>query len=195
MRIKFLFTLFFILSLKCFSQTGELKLLDNINPINPNSTFQKSISNSTYPIILASTAALFTTSIINKDSLLKQKTLNLFGSVLINITVTEILKRAVQRERPFVQHPFIHPYNTDELNRSFPSGHTSNAFAFATSLSMNFSKWYVIVPAYTWACSVGYSRLYLGVHYPTDVLAGAILGSASAFLSQKINKKLFRKKK
>lgn len=194
MKIKCLCFLLLI-GFSSISQSGELKLLNNINPTNPNSSFQKMISNSTYAVVLGTTLGSLTLSLINKDSTLKHKSYNILGSLAINVLTTEILKRVAQRERPFVQNSFIHPYQTDEADRSFPSGHTSNAFSFATSISLNFPKWYVVVPAYAWASSVGYSRMYLGVHYPTDVLAGAILGSASAIISQKINKKLFGKKK
>jgi membrane-associated phospholipid phosphatase len=76
-----------------------------------------------------------------------------------------------------------------------PSGHTSSAFSTATSLSLNFRKWYVVAPAYTYAAAVGYSRMYLGVHYPSDVLVGALLGSGTAYLTWKINKKLQNKRK
>jgi membrane-associated phospholipid phosphatase len=71
---------------------------------------------------------------------------------------------------------------------SFPSGHTSDAFATATSLSIAFPKWYVIAPSFLWACSVGYSRMDLGVHYPSDVMAGAIIGAGSAYLCYKANR-------
>jgi len=65
------------------------------------------------------------------------------------------------------------------------------AFANATALSLKYPKWYVIIPSYFWACSVGYSRLNLGEHYPSDVLAGAIVGAGSAFLSLKLTNWLF----
>lgn len=76
---------------------------------------------------------------------------------------------------------------------SFPSGHTTDAFSLATSLTLNFKQWYVIVPAYLWAGSVGYSRLYLGAHYPSDVFGGAIVGSTSAFITYKLSKWLNKK--
>ncbi len=84
---------------------------------------------------------------------------------------------------------------TDDHDFSFPSGHTSLAFSMATSLSIKYRKWYIVVPAFLYAGFNGYSRLYLGVHYPTDVLAGAITGSSSAWLTFKLNQWLHRKKK
>ncbi|MFY7909200.1 MAG: phosphatase PAP2 family protein, partial [Emticicia sp.] len=64
----------------------------------------------------------------------------------------------------------------------------------ATSLSLTFRKWYVVIPAYTWASAAAYSRLHLGVHYPSDVLAGAAIGAGSAWLCYKANRWLQRKK-
>ncbi len=53
---------------------------------------------------------------------------------------------------------------------------------------MAYPKWYIIAPSFAWASAVGYSRMALGVHYPSDVLAGAIIGSGSAYLCYKLNK-------
>ena len=91
---------------------------------------------------------------------------------------------------------FETPYRPDIIKKSkagspsFPSGHTSGAFASATSVSLAYPKWYIIAPSFAWAGSVAYSRMHLGVHYPSDVLAGAIIGSGSAYISFKINQKL-----
>jgi undecaprenyl-diphosphatase len=62
-------------------------------------------------------------------------------------------------------------------------------------MSIQNKRWYVVVPAYTWATAIGYSRMYLGQHYPTDVLAGAITGAGSAWLSHKANNWIKRKRK
>jgi undecaprenyl-diphosphatase len=67
------------------------------------------------------------------------------------------------------------------MEYSFPSGHTSSSFSAVTALSRAYPKWYVIAPSFLWAASVGYSRMYLGVHYPTDVTAGAVLGVGTSF--------------
>ena len=61
---------------------------------------------------------------------------------------------------------------------SFPSGHTAAAFVIASLIGFCYPA--AQVPACLWASIVGFSRIYLGVHYPTDVLAGACLGTLSA---------------
>jgi membrane-associated phospholipid phosphatase len=103
------------------------------------------------------------------------------------------MKQGFKRERPFKTYPELDK-QSDGGSYSFPSGHTSSAFANATALSIAFPKWYVIAPSFVWASAVGYSRMDLGVHYPSDVLAGAIVGSGSAYLTYKINKWMNKKK-
>ncbi|MBQ2924585.1 MAG: phosphatase PAP2 family protein, partial [Anaerotignum sp.] len=63
---------------------------------------------------------------------------------------------------------------------SFPSGHTSASFAAATAIYAINRKWGIA--AYVFAAVMGFSRLYLGVHFPTDVLAGALVGTAAAMI-------------
>ena len=85
----------------------------------------------------------------------------------------------------------VHPYS-HESSPSFPSGHTASAFALATSLCIKYPKWYVIAPSALWACSVGVSRMNEGVHYPSDVLAGAAIGAGCAIVNIYVNRWLNR---
>ncbi|GAA3959942.1 phosphatase PAP2 family protein [Mucilaginibacter dorajii] len=124
-------------------------------------------------------AGLLAGGIITNDKAMRQNALYVAGSTAISAGLTEIIKHLVKRPRPFLQNIHITPVYRPG-NYSFPSGHSSSSFATATALSMAYPKWYVILPAYLWAGSTAYSRMYLGVHYPTDVAAGAGLGAASA---------------
>src|SRR6266542_1855561 len=69
------------------------------------------------------------------------------------ISVSTILKYAVNRSRPYTTYPDIQRLSSD-FTPSFPSGHTTSAFCTATSLTLMYPKWYVIVPAYSWASAV-----------------------------------------
>jgi len=132
------------------------------------------------------------TGLIKHDDKLLRNAIVAIGATVVNSSITVALKYTINRERPFVTYPDI-KQKSRAGSPSFPSGHTSSAFALATSLSLSYPKWYIIVPTFTWAGTVGYSRMYLGVHYPSDVLAAAIIGAGSAWLTFYVNKKLILK--
>jgi membrane-associated phospholipid phosphatase len=131
--------------------------------------------------------ALLIGGIIRNDSQMRQNALYVGSSTAITMGVTLLLKQLIKRRRPFVQNLKIVAVYTAG-STSFPSGHASSSFATATALSSAYPKWYIITPAMLWAGSVSYSRMYLGVHYPTDVAAGAILGSGTALLLQPLKR-------
>ncbi|WP_316814747.1 phosphatase PAP2 family protein [Pedobacter nyackensis] len=118
--------------------------------------------------------------IIGNDKQMRQNALYVASSSAVNALATMLIKKLVKRPRPFLANVKIRAVYQPS-HYSFPSGHTSTAFTTATALSQAYPKWYVVVPSYLWAGSVGFSRLYLGVHYPTDVAAGALLGTGTAF--------------
>lgn len=91
-----------------------------------------------------------------------------------------VLKNTIKRDRPCDALPF-EAYIVPSDKFSFPSGHAAAAFVFATLIA-NFYPGFSEI-AYMLAVLVGISRVLLGVHYPTDILAGAALGCGSALLA------------
>ncbi len=124
-------------------------------------------------------AGLLIGGIVGNDRQMRENALYVASSTAISYGLTELLKLIVKRPRPYIQNIRIVPVYR-AMGTSFPSGHTSSTIATATALSMAYPKWYVIAPAFLWAGSVSYSRMYLGVHYPTDVTGGALLGAGTA---------------
>ena len=155
--------------------------------------FYQHISNATNYISMLVPASVLATGLVRGDKITINKGLYMAETLVASTLITTGLKETFKRNRPFKDHPWIVPAS-DGGSPSFPSGHTSEAFSTATSLTIAYPKWYVAVPAYAWAATVGYSRMYLGVHYPSDVLAGAIVGAGSAWLMWKANKWMSHKK-
>lgn len=95
-------------------------------------------------------------------------------------TVNTLGKGSVRRPRPVLDAvPVIRQLQRQPVTSSFPSGHAASAVAFATGVAFE-NKWWGLALAPV-AASVAFSRVYTGVHYPGDVLAGAALGAGAAF--------------
>lgn len=98
----------------------------------------------------------------------------LLSLILSAILGEGILKNIIKRTRPCYTVPAMQLLIPKPLTYSFPSGHTASAFAAVGILAKYFRKYAVLF--YTVAILIAFSRLYLYVHYPTDVLGGIILG-------------------
>lgn len=107
---------------------------------------------------------------------------SLLGSLLIN---NIILKNLVARIRPYEVVEGLERIIEAQRDLSFPSGHTGSSFAAAVVIYCTCPK-KIGVPAMILAFLIAFSRLYVGVHYPTDVLVGALTGTAVALLVQRI---------
>jgi membrane-associated phospholipid phosphatase len=185
-----------ILATRTQAQNIDINLLNAINSskTHPSSTTVfKDISYSSYALSIAAPVTVFSIGLIKKDKTIRSRSYQMAAGIGLAMSMSVLLKHSVNRTRPYETYNFIVP-KVKEHSASFPSGHTTAAFETATSLSLNFPKWYVILPAYTWASAVGYSRMYLGVHYPSDVAAGMLIGAGSAWLTYELNKKLRKKK-
>lgn len=187
-----LILLFFILSFTGKAQNWDLNITRAANPNHPNSVVWRSITHTAYPVGIGAPVSLMLIGRLAHDSITWHNGLEMATSIAGTVLSTRVLKAAINRPRPYEAAADVYPYQI-EGTASMPSGHSSAAFATATTFSLQYKKWYVVVPAYAWAAGVGYSRLYLGVHYFTDVVTGAAVGSAAAVANHWLMQKVFNR--
>lgn len=117
--------------------------------------------------------------------------LGLTALFITNIAVF-LLKFLVAEPRPFLTLPNVELLVAENEIYSFPSGHTASSFAAATVIGLKYKfkikgKGYrLIYPLLVFAAVIGFSRIYIGVHYPLDVIFGALIGIISALIVLKI---------
>lgn len=117
-------------------------------------------------------------AILNKNTSVHRFGINSALALSVSYIISEIIKITVNRLRPFLKMENLNIKKIGIDKYSFPSGHTTAAFSIGImgSLFLPAASVIFIVIAFT----VGISRMYLGVHYPTDVFAGSILGSITS---------------
>lgn len=120
--------------------------------------------------------------------------LALSGMLLSLLFVNGIIKHLVARERPWlVVEGLVTLLRSSDPN-SFPPGHTSAAFAFSTAMCRYLDAGVAKVLSVAAAALMGWSRLYVGVHFPSDVLAGAVIGVLCGLLASWLYKRFFQKR-
>ena len=110
-----------------------------------------------------------------------EQAIHIFMTGLIVLAIYKLLKAKLIRERPFISCDTIKQAAPALDQYSFPSGHTMHACSFAILFSYYLPE--LAPTVWGFAGLVAISRVILGLHYPTDVMAGALLGSIVAFLS------------
>ena len=116
----------------------------------------------------------------------------LMALLITTILGEVIIKNIIQRARPFIDNEGIKLLIPEPTSFSFPSGHTGSSFASAFALAVNikgYGRLFLLL-----AALIAFSRLYLYVHYPSDILGGIVLGALSAYLAQVIYKRITDRK-
>lgn len=198
------FILTFLCSMLVYAasaQNWDINTLHKVNSLDSKFTrnYSNVFSKSAPYISIGVPVAMAVYAGIGKDQELLKDAIYVGTSVAEAVVITYGLKYATNRERPYDRYPDRVDPRSHETSSSFPSAHTAAAFSLATSLSIRYPKWYVIAPSAFWACSVGFSRMNEGVHYPSDVAAGAVIGAgcavANIYVNRWLNKCLFGEKK
>ena len=151
------------------------------------------ITNTAAAIAFGFPGILLITTFIKKNPPVRRKAFTILIPVALSAIFANILKYAINLPRPYKVYPFIEKLSGGG-SPTFPSGHTADAFAFAIAAALLYRKPSIVTLCLFWASLVGYSRMCLGVHFPSDVLAGALIGTACAWLYQWIEKKVYLRK-
>lgn len=188
MRIRILVTM--LCCLICIggrAQNWDINTVETLNGWHVHGLSRSlSVTGIALPVGIPTVMGIY--ALAKKDMPLLKDAVYIGTSVIEAVGITYGMKYAFDRRRPYVKYPgLIHPIQPED-SPSFPSGHTAAAFSLATSLSITYPKWYVIAPSAVWACGVGFARMNQGVHYPSDVIAGAAIGVGCAFLNVYVNK-------
>jgi undecaprenyl-diphosphatase len=99
----------------------------------------------------------------------------------LGLAAAQVITRIVDRPRPFVAHPAsVHLFAHHAADPGFPSDHATAAFAIGVALLLRNRRWGAVVLVFATILAVG--RVAMGVHYPTDVIGGAVLGTLAALV-------------
>jgi len=112
--------------------------------------------------------------------------------ILTSIAGEGILKNIIHRPRPFSEAPEMQLLIAKPTTYSFPSGHTASSFAAAYVISKGIKK--LTLPVFILAALIAFSRMYLFVHYPSDILGGLLLGLICAKITMAFFNKFYAKK-
>lgn len=171
-----------------FSKLSELDIRGlayiNHNRIQGTVPFLIFVTDTAYLVSVLTPLTILAIAVVSKRLPLKRIGYQLLIALVASTIITNLLKYVVNRPRPFTTYKYIEKLSTGG-SPAFPSGHTADAFVMAISVSLvvgDQPKW--LVPTWLWALTVAYSRMALGVHYPTDVLMSMLIGLSCALLGK-----------
>lgn len=175
-----LLTLCLLISFTTLAQTfadTDIALLAylNHNRIRALDYFFISITDTSSIVTISIIVVVVVVALVKKSTELRYKGYTLLASVVVSALLGLSAKYSIDRIRPFTMYSFIEKLSTGGTP-SFPSGHTMEVFTVLTILYLLFPDRKAIYILAVWAFLVAYSRMALGVHYPSDVAGGMAMG-------------------
>jgi undecaprenyl-diphosphatase len=156
-----------------FAQIFDIPVFNFINHTLSNKVFDLAMPVITYLGVSGLYVILGLLLLFSKKKEFKTLGLVLLAGLTVSYYSATILKVFVARPRPFMSLTNVILLSNTERTYSFPSNHAVTIFLVATLFTSHFKKYALF---YSLAALVCFSRVYIGVHYPTDVLAGAVIG-------------------
>jgi undecaprenyl-diphosphatase len=132
-------------------------------------------------------ALLFLSAWRNKNVPLRNFVLGVAAGLIAAIVLCEICKISIGRQRPLTGDAFV-PFSLTNANQSFPSGHTTRIVASTLPLAHRYGNILLPLALGCLAALVGFSRVYLSWHYPSDILGGLIMGSIGGYVAWRVSR-------
>ena len=123
----------------------------------------------------------------NKNTSIRNFVLCAAAGFLAALILCEVCKTAIGRQRPLTGDGFV-PFSFTDANRSFPSGHTTRIVASALPLAQQYGVVLLPLALGCLVALVGFSRIYLGWHYPSDIFGGIIAGSIGGYVFWRVSR-------
>lgn len=190
-----------ITSSSLLSQTSksniDVQIFRSIN--NNRSQSLKSITNivdySVYPISIGLPIGLIGYGFLTNSKYEEDSGFLLSATELLSIITYLPLKHTIKRPRPYDKLENVHTGHLETASKySFPSGHSTLATGITTLLIFRYPQPEIYIPALSWAFLAGYSRIYYGLHYPSDVLAGMAIGFCAGILVHHFEEEIINSK-
>lgn len=165
----------------------DVRIFRDFNNIQSSfvNSFVNITNESIVPVLIGVPIGLYAGSRMSDNKYGENSAVLLALSELTSGAVSQVMKWIFKRPRPFrtLNNVYLSDTNNVKGTYSFPSGHSTNSFTIATSLTLRYTDEPVLIAGcYTYAVLVALGRVYWGVHYPSDILAGALIGAGSAAL-------------
>jgi undecaprenyl-diphosphatase len=190
-RILLFFSLIATVVIYLFPRTWELDLIANLQAASTRLSvhFFQFITDYVDVISVGIPVVLLLIGLARQNKSLREKALLILFSVALAGVLSNSIKRVVREPRPYEVDTRIAQWSGGG-GYGFPSGHTADAVAAATAFSLLWPELTVIIAVCSWAGIIMFSRIYLGVHDPGDVMAGMFLGILSSLVVIKIRDSL-----